>query len=123
MSDHPLLLTQVKHAYEIHDVEWRAGRELHPGWAPDREFVKLCLLGRRKKIDRGEHAGALRVPDRLFGLGRALVRVVAASVELGLPVLTADPHDLPPPFRLSNEPDHVGVPADSATAALEGAAT
>lgn len=102
MSDDPLLIAQVKHAYEIHDVERRAGRELHPGWAPDREFVKLCLLGRRKKIDRGEHAGALRVPDHLFGLGRALVRVVAASVEFGLPVLTADPHNFAPPRRLGD---------------------
>ncbi len=64
--------------------------------------MQLGLLVRRKKVDRGQHPGPLRIPSRLLRFGRALFRVVAASVELGLPVLTADPHDLAPPRRLGD---------------------
>jgi hypothetical protein len=122
MSDHPPLLTQVKHAYEIHDVERRPGRELHPGWAPDRELAQSRLLVRRKKLDRGEHPGTFHVPGRLLGLGSALVRVVAAPIKLGLPMLSADPLDLAPERRLGDQPDNLGVPANPAAAARDSPA-
>lgn len=84
--------------------------------------MQLGLLVRLKKVDRGEHSGPLHVPRRLLSRGRALLRVLAAPVDLRLSVLSTNPHDQAPPRRLGDQPEHLGVAADPATAALEGPA-
>jgi len=84
--------------------------------------VELRPLIRRKKLDRREHARPLVVPCRLFVLVRTSFGGLAAPFKFGRAVLSADPDRLPPPRRLLDQPNNVGLAALPAAAALQGTA-
>ena len=79
-------------------------------------------LSRGKKLERSEDSGPLVVPSGLLCVRRALRYVFPAPLELGLAMLPAHPHHLPPARRLLDHPDHVVRAALPAAAALQGTA-
>jgi len=81
--------------------------------------MQFNTLVRRKKLDRGEHARPLVIPDRLIVLVSARCLSVSAPLELGLAVVPTHPHRFAPARRILNQPDNVGRATVSAATARE----
>ena len=92
----------------------------------------VCLPGRARraraagpapsaKLDRGEDEVPFVVPGCLLRVGRLLRRGVLAPLELGLAVLQADPHHVPPPPRIRDQSNNLASPTVLATATRKGA--
>jgi hypothetical protein len=73
--------------------------------------MEPSFLGRRKKLNGRQGALPFVVPNGLLRLVLLSIGVGLTAVELGLPVLRAHPHNLPPARRIRNHPDDRGATA------------